>query len=99
MCFARFHPPYAHPIKLQTDLKPCCDDNDKHYFASSHLILDNVMVNINQEETASGNESILQDFSPNDEAKFGSPLAWIMRALVVILVITACLSFSMFVKS
>ena len=23
---ANFHPPYAHPIKLQTDLKPCCDE-------------------------------------------------------------------------
>ena len=21
-----FHHPYAHPIKLQTDLKPCCDE-------------------------------------------------------------------------
>ena len=39
---ANFHPPYAHPIKLQTDLKPCCDEEYRlttrcGYCISSHI--------------------------------------------------------------
>ena len=39
---ANFHPPYAHPIKLQTDLKPCCDEDYRlttrcGYCISSHI--------------------------------------------------------------
>ena len=39
---ANFHPPYAHPIKLQTDLKPCCDEGYRLTGRCGHCICSHI---------------------------------------------------------